>query len=90
MRLDREEWEPRCITASGNILASGKMEKINFHKPGNQFPRAGIRLLLKKTLLPPSFKDFNKSLNKGILFSLDRKYVSTSRNEELVKKYVST
>ena len=29
---------------------------------------------------------FNKALNKTMLFLLDRKFVSTSRNEEFVKK----
>ena len=40
-------------------------------------------------MLPPNFKNFNKALNKRILFLPDRKSVSTSWNEELVKKYVS-
>ena len=31
-----------------------------------------------------------KSPNKRMLFQLDRKSVSTSRNEEFFKKYVST
>ena len=61
------------------------MEKNNFHKPKNLFPRAEIRFLLKR-LLPPNFKIFNKALNKTILFLLDRKFVSTSRNEKFVKK----
>ena len=34
----------------------------------------------------PNFKSFNKALNKKILFPLDRISVSTSRNEEFVKK----
>ena len=34
----------------------------------------------------PNFKSFNKALNKKILFPLDRKYVSTSRNEEIINK----
>ena len=43
----------------------------------NQFPQAGIAT--------PNFKSFNKALNEKILFPLDRKSVSTSRNEEFVK-----
>ena len=38
-----------------------------------------------KKLLTPNFKNLNKPLNKRILFSLDRKSISTNRNEELVK-----
>ena len=60
------------------------MEKINFYKPKNQFPQA-VRFLLKR-LLPLNFKIFNRALNKTILFLLDRKFVSTSRNEKFVKK----
>ena len=43
------------------------------------------RFLLKR-LLPPNFKIFNRALNKTILFLLDRKKFSASRNEEFVKK----
>ena len=40
----------------------------------------------KQELPPSNFKNFNKALNKKKkLFPLDRKSVSTSRNEELVK-----
>ena len=40
-----------------------------------------------KKVTTPNFKIFNKALlNKTILFLLDRKFVSTSRNEEFVKK----
>ena len=46
------------------------MEKMNFCKPKNQFPRAEIRFLLKR-LLPPNFKIFSRALNKIILFLLD-------------------
>ena len=56
-------------------------KKINFYQPKNQFPRAEIRFLLKR-LLPPNFKIFKRALNKTILFLLDRKFVSTSRNEK--------
>ena len=64
------------------------MQKINFHYPENQFPLAGIRFFLKK--LPPLyFENFNKALNKRILLPPDRKSVSTSRNKEFVKIYVS-
>ena len=62
-----------------------KWNKINFYYSKNQFPRAEIRFLLQKLLLP-SFKIFNRALNKAILFLLDRKFVSTSRNEEFAKK----
>ena len=33
-----------------------------------------------------NFKIFNRALNETILFLLDRKFVSTSRNEKFVKK----
>ena len=59
------------------------MEKINFYLPRNPSPRA------KKNLLPPNFKIFNRALNKTILFLLDRKFISTSRNKEFVKKIFS-
>ena len=61
------------------------MEKINFQQPKNQFQRAEIEFLLKGWLLQ-IFRIFNGALNKTILFLLDRKFVSTSRNEEFVKK----
>ena len=61
------------------------MEKINFCLPKNQFPRVEIRFLLKR-LLPPNFKIFSRTLNKTVLFLLDRKFVFTSQNEEFVKK----
>ena len=50
-----------------------KSQKIRFHK--QEFPL-------------PNFKSFNKALKKNTL-STARKSVSTSRNEEFVKKYVS-
>ena len=56
--------------------------------PRMSLPQAGIKCILKK-LPHPNFKNFNKALNKRILFALDRKSVSTSRNEEFVKKWVS-
>ena len=34
----------------------------------------------------PNFKSFNKALDKDVLYPLDRKPVSTSRNEEIVDK----
>ena len=61
------------------------MEKINFYWPKNQFPQAEIRFLLKR-LLPPNFKIFSRALNRTILCLLNRKFVSTSRNEEFVKE----
>ena len=60
-----------------------KMKRINFPLTENQFPRAGIKTLLKN-LLPPNFKNFKKALNKRILFLLNRKFASTSRKLELV------
>ena len=66
-----------------------KMKNINFNQPENQFLWSGIRFLLKK-LLPPNYKCLRKPLNKRILFPLDGKSVSTSQNEEFVKKYHST
>ena len=65
------------------------MEKINFRRPKNQFPRAEIKFILKK-VPSANFKNFNKALNRRKLFSSDRKSVFTSRNEEFVKKYVLT
>ena len=63
-----------------------KKKKNDFHRPKIQFPRAEIRFLLKR-VLRPNFKFFNKALlNKAMLFLLDRKFVSTSQNEEFVKK----
>ena len=50
---------------------SSTSQKISFHK---------------QELLPLNFKGFNKALKKKILFPLDRKSVSTSRNEEFVQK----
>ena len=64
------------------------MEKINFQQPKNQFQRAEIGFLLKGWLLQ-IFRIFNGALNQTILFLLDRKFVSTSWNEEFVKKTVS-
>ena len=47
-----------------------------------------MRFLLKR-LLTPNFKIFNRALNKIILFLIDRKLVSTNRNEKFVEKNVS-
>ena len=66
-----------------------KMEgKNGFHQPENQFPPAGIRLFFKNWIsrFP---KTEQKSLDKRILFQLDRKSVSSSRNGEFVYEYVS-
>ena len=61
------------------------MEKINFYKPKSQFPpQAEIWFLVKRLL--PNLKIFNRALNKTIQFLLDRKFISTSRNEEFVLK----
>ena len=65
------------------------MGQINIHSPENQFPRAGVRFFLKE-VAKPAFQNFNRALNKKILFPIDRKSVSTSWNEELIKKHVST
>ena len=61
------------------------MKKINFYYPKNQFPQAEIKFLLKRLLLP-IFKIFNRALNETIPFLQDRKFLSTSQNEKLVKK----
>ena len=66
-----------------------KIESINFNQPENQFLRAGIRFFLKK-LAQLNFKNLSKPLHKRILFPLDGKSVSTSENQEFVKKYLST
>ena len=51
-------------------------QKINFYM--QEFPS-------------PNFKSFKKALNKKILFPLDKKSVSTSRNEEkTVQKFLLT
>ena len=47
-------------------------------------------IIHKQKLPPPNFKSFNNALNKKLLFPMGRKSVSTSRNEEFVKKYIST
>ena len=60
------------------------MEKNNLYWPKNQFPRTLIRYLLKR-LLSSNFEIFNGALNKTMLFALDRKLVSTSRNEEILR-----
>ena len=57
------------------------MGKNNSYQLENQFPEAGIA--------PSEFQKLKQS-SKKILFPLDRKSVSTSRNEIFVKKYVST
>ena len=70
------------------VSLAGVSDKWKKKQPENQFPRAEIRFPLKK-VATPEFQNFNKALNKRILFTLDRKSVSTSWKEELVKKYVS-
>ena len=54
----------------------------------NQFASAEIRLFFKNWIshFPQTGK---KSLNKGIMFQIDRKPVSTSWNGEFVQEYVS-
>ena len=52
-------------------------ERNGFHYPGNQFPPAGITLFLKDWISRFPQPE-QKSLNKIILFELDRKSVSTS------------
>ena len=74
------------IPFTGRII--WKIEKISFYEPKNQFSQAEIKVLLKR-LLPPNLKIFNKALNQARLFLLDRKFVSTSRNQESVKKNIS-
>ena len=58
------------------------MQKNKFRQPENQFPQAGIAT--------PEFQKLQQSSVQKILFPLDRKSVSTSWNEEFVKKYGST
>ena len=38
----------------------------------------------------PNFKSFNNALKEKKLFLADGKSMSTSRNDEFIKKYVST
>ena len=64
-----------------------KMEKKKIHKPKNQFPQTGIRFPFEK-LLPSNFQNFIKALNKRITFPLNRKLLSITRNEEVVKIYI--
>ena len=59
-------------------------EKNGFHQPENQFPLAGIRLFFKNWISTSR----KKSPNKRILFQVDRKLVSTSKNGEFVSGYV--
>ena len=56
-------------------------EKNGFHWPENQFPLAEIRLFFKNLIswFPQTNK---KSLNKRILFEVDKKSVSTNWNGE--------
>ena len=60
-----------------------KKKKNGNHWPKNQFSLTGIRLFFKNWISPvPTNR--KKSLNKRILFQVDRKSVSTSGNEEFV------
>ena len=57
-------------------------EKNGFHKPENQFPLSGIRFIFKN-LISLFLQTEKRSLNKRILFQLDGKLVSISRNGEV-------
>ena len=59
---------------------SENRKKNGFQQPENQFPLAGKRLFFKNWISTSR----KKSSNKRILFQVDRKLVSTSRDEELV------
>ena len=63
-------------------------EKKGFHYPENQFPRAGIRLFFENWISRFPQREL-RFLKKKILFQLDGKLVSTSRNGEFVEEYVS-
>ena len=57
--------------------------KSDLHWPENQFPLARIKLFFKNGISrSPQTK--KKSLNKRILFQVDKKLVSTSGMEEFV------
>ena len=57
--------------------------KSDLHWPENQFPLARIKLFFKNGISrSPQTK--KKTLNKGILFQVDKKLVSTSGMEEFV------
>ena len=62
-------------------------EKNGFCKPENQFPPAGIELFFKNWISPMVSISRKKSPNKRILFQVNRKSVSTSRNGKFVQEY---
>ena len=59
-------------------------EKNGSHRPENQFPLAEIRLFFKNWISSIVSTSRKKSPNKRILFQVDKKSVSTSRNGEFV------
>ena len=70
----------------GGVSEKWKIITFTSQSQKYHFPSAEIGFILKK-LLPMNFKFFSKTLlNKTILFLPDRKFVSTSWNEEFVKK----
>ena len=65
-----------------------KEEKNSFHQPVNQLLLAGISLFFKNWIYRfPQTEQ--KPLNGIILFQLDRKSISTSRNGEFIQEKVS-
>ena len=70
------------LTLSINSASSGKKIKENgFQYQENVFENWFPALVSNSR---------EKAMNKKIMFSLDRKYVSTSRNEGLVENYIFT
>ena len=57
-------------------------EKNGFHWPEDQFPLAGIRLFFKNLISWFPQTQNKKSLNKRILFQVNKKSVSTNGNGE--------
>ena len=58
--------------------------KNGFNQTENQFTLAGIRIFFKNWIFSMVSTRRKKSPNKRILFQVDRKLVSTSRNGEFV------
>ena len=56
----------------------------------NQVPLAGIRLFFKNCISRMVFTSSKKSLNKRILFQIDRISVPISENGEFVEEHLST
>ena len=67
-------------------VSEKKKRKNFFNKPKKQIPLTKIRLLFKKRISQFPLAAKKKSLNKRIMFQLNRKLVSTGGNGETFKK----